>query len=221
MESPLCPGSFLSHIFLNGSRRVWRCSTTQVSPGEAWLGPDKGEEPTASPPGESVTSGPEEFADQCSLREEMTLSTGEQGRPVRFQGGATPPSLQLLPMLQGWGPDRYDFSITLSFCFPQLGHVPLSTAGHFVQTVSLPQPDKVRTVNHRINRSWTLCSSPNQNSCTAISGKVRLVPTSSWSARASRKVKVKSSWQKNHHLDYIYCFCPDPSLPTGKPQTPN
>ena len=141
--------------------------------------------------------------------------------PVRFQGGATPPSLQLLPMLQGWGPDRYDFSITLSFCFPQLGHVPLSTAGHFVQTVSLPQPDKVRTVNHRINRSWTLCSSPNQNSCTAISGKVRLVPTSSWSARASRKVKVKSSWQKNHHLDYIYCFCPDPSLPTDKPQTPN
>lgn len=109
MESPLCPGSFLSHIFLNGSRRVWRCSTTQVSPGEAWLGPDKGEESTPSPPGESVTSGPEEFADQCSLREKMSLSTGEQGRPVRFQGGATPPSFQLLPSAAGLGSQQVRF----------------------------------------------------------------------------------------------------------------
>lgn len=132
MESPLCPESFLSHTFLNGSHRVWRCSTTQVSPGEAWLGPEEGEEPTPSPPGESVTSGPAEFADQCSLREEMSLRTGEQGRSVQFQGGATPSSFQLLPSAAGLGSRQYNFSIPLSFCFPRLGQVPLSTTGQFV-----------------------------------------------------------------------------------------
>ena len=39
----------------------------------------------------------------------MSLRTGKQGRPVRFQGGATPPFFQLLPSAAGLGSRQVRF----------------------------------------------------------------------------------------------------------------
>ena len=186
MESPLCPESFLSHTFLNGSHRVWRCSTTQVSPGEARLGPEVGEEPTPSPPGESMTSGP-------AVCRPMFSQEGDEPENRKARQACTIPGRGRPTLLSAFT-QCCRAGVPTGMISRSLSH---SASHNWVRYHWAPQgclsrlspcssPDKVRTVNPRINRSWTRCSSPNQNSCMPISGKVRLVPVSSWSARASR-----------------------------------
>lgn len=108
MESPLCPGSFLTISSWMGAVES-RGAAQPRRAQEAWLGPDK----EKSPP---LTTWRERgvwtwrVCRPMFSQGEMSLSTGEQGRPVRFQGGATPPSFQLFTQRCRAGvPARYDF----------------------------------------------------------------------------------------------------------------
>ena len=161
------------------------------------LGPGEGEEPTPITSWRQRDAWTCRVPGQCSLREEMNLRTGAGGRSIRFQGGATPPSFQLSPSAEGQGSWQVQFLDHSLILLPTIGSS--ATEPHRAPCLDcLPAPVQTKPepwIIEWMNRSWTLCSSQNQNNSIPISGKLRLVPMLSWSARESRwkgKVKTKA-----------------------------
>ena len=85
-----------------------------------------------------------------STRREHDEGTGRVSRPMFSLGDAEPENRRareackipgrghlilisaFIKCREGRAPDRCNSLITLSFCFPQLGHLPLSPTGHLV-----------------------------------------------------------------------------------------